>query len=286
MKVSTIITTYNRQEFFKEAVWSVLAQKSPADEVIVVDDGSDDRTPLFADMFKGAVRYVRIAHAGISAARNAGVQAASYPWVAFLDSDDLWLPGKLKVQKKFHQDHPDVLISQTEEIWVRRGKVVNPMKKHMKRGDDFTKRSFERCLISPSCVMVHKKIFERVGLFDESLPACEDYDMWLRVLPWFEVGYIPEKLVIKRGGHADQLSRKYEAMDRFRVYAIEKFLEGEAPDEMKAMAREALLKKLNILYQGALKRGRLVAARDYAARILKYGGTLPDESASAPRRRY
>jgi glycosyltransferase involved in cell wall biosynthesis len=255
--VSVIIPTYNRSELVGEAVASVLAQTDAAIEVIVVDDGSADDTASALASFGSAIRLIWQARGGVSAARNAGIRAAAWEWLAFLDSDDLWLPRKLRVQLEFLRKHREFRICQTEEIWVRNGHKLNPKKYHKKpRGYCFP-QLLERCLISPSAVLIHREVFAEVGFFDESLPVCEDYDLWLRIGYRYPVGLIEEPLTVKRGGHADQLSNSIPGFDRFRIQALTNLLQKEClSPSQRELALQALEQKCRIYGEGCRKRGR------------------------------
>ncbi|MFO7708553.1 MAG: glycosyltransferase [Desulfobacterales bacterium] len=261
--VSVVIPTYNRAWCLAEAVGSVLSQEFRSFELIVVDDGSTDDTPRLLAGYGDAVRTLRQENRGVSAARNAGIDAARAELVAFLDSDDLWLPGKLSRQIDFFASHPEVLICQTEELWVRSGRRVNPGKRHRKRGGMIFEPSLELCLVSPSAVMVRRGLFERVGRFDEGLPACEDYDLWLRVGCRLPVHLIDTPLIVKRGGHPDQLSRAW-GLDRHRTASIQKLLQKEAltPGQRRA-ALGALRRKCAVYAGGCRKRGRFEEADRY-----------------------
>ncbi len=266
MQVSAIIPTYNRAAILPRALESVFAQAGVSFEVIVVDDGSTDDT---ADKLKNAeIQYFYQPNRGPAAARNLGISKAKGKFIAFLDSDDEWLPGKLAAQLQYFTDHPDSLICQTEEIWIRNGKRVNPMKKHKKEEGWIFERSLELCLVSPSAVMMRREFFDRVGLFDEMLPACEDYDLWLRASARFPIGLIEKPFVVRYGGHADQRSREFPAMDRFRIQSIRKILESGLlnPEQKKAAAR-TLAKKSEIVRLGALKRGKIKEAEFYGQAV-------------------
>jgi len=265
--ISVIVPTYNRGAFIKEAVDSILAQKNVSMEVIVVDDGSTDATTALLGSYSGTIRYVYQAHGGVSAARNHGIRIAQHEWLAFLDSDDLWLPRKLSAQLAFLARHPDLKICQTEEIWIRNGKHMNPKKYHRKPDGYCFPRLLEHCLISPSAVMIHRGVFEEVGFFDEALPACEDYDLWLRIGYRHPIGLLRDPLIIKRGGHGDQLSASIPSLDRFRIQALAKLLRHEPlrHDQQEA-AFEALKRKSRIYASGCRKRGKHNEAD--AARVL------------------
>jgi glycosyltransferase involved in cell wall biosynthesis len=256
---SVIIPVYNRYLPVKDAIESVLGQTFTDYEIIVVDDGSDDRTPAIADEYRGRITFVTREHRGVSTARNAGVAMSSAPWIAFLDSDDRWLPEKLSRQARYISEHPGVSIHQTDEQWIRRGRRVNPRMRHLKREGAIFIDSLGLCLISPSAAVLSRQCFDRYGPFDEDLPACEDYDLWLRVTAREWSGFIPEKLVIRHGGHQDQLSARYQAMDRFRVYSIVKLLSGDERSlgqDYRRHAAAVALDKARILRDGALKRNR------------------------------
>jgi len=262
--VSVVIPAYNRAWCLAEAVDSVLAQEFRGFELIVVDDGSTDETPRLLEGYSEAIRVLRRENRGVSAARNAGIAAARTELIAFLDSDDLWLPGKLSRQVAFFSSHPGALICQTEELWVKNGRRVNPAKRHRKRGGMIFEPSLDLCLVSPSAVMVRRELFERVGLFDESLPACEDYDLWLRVSCRFPVHLIETPLIVKRGGHADQLSRGW-GLDRYRIASIRKLLqaEGALTEGQRQAALSVLRRKCAVCAGGCRKRGRTEEAEQY-----------------------
>ncbi len=255
--VSVIIPTYNRAALVKEAVASVLAQSWQDLEVLVVDDGSTDGTAAALASFAAQIRLLRRAsRGGVSAARNAGIQAARGKWLAFLDSDDLWLPEKLARQMAFLAAHPDLNLCQTEETWVRRGVRVNQPLSHRKVGGRIFFASLERCLVSPSAVILHRRLFEQHGAFDEDLPAAEDYDLWLRLAWRYEVGLLPEPLIIKRGGRADQLSGQW-GLDRYRIRALMNLLKDAGlPAPEAQAARRVLARKCAIYAQGCEKHGK------------------------------
>ncbi|MCP4693516.1 MAG: glycosyltransferase family 2 protein, partial [Desulfobacterales bacterium] len=214
--VSVILPTYNRAWILREAVDSVLAQDYSDFELIVVNDGSTDDTRELLDEYGDRIIVLEQENRGVSAARNLGVSSASGRLITFLDSDDYWLPKKLSTQAAFFDARPDALICQTEEIWIRNGRRVNPKRKHKKKSGMIFEPSLALCLVSPSAVMIRRELFEEVGLFDEALPACEDYDLWLRIAWKYPVHLIDEPLIVKRGGHADQLSGA-PSLDKHRI---------------------------------------------------------------------
>ena len=255
--VSVIVPVYNRAKLVTRAIDSVLKQSRPPLEIIVVDDGSTDETPDVLRQYGSKIKIIRQAHRGVSAARNRGIRSARGQWIALLDSDDEWLPKKLAMAEEFHRRHPEYLIFQSEEIWIRKGKRVNPKKKHRKYGGWIFKQSLPLCIVSPSAVIFHRSLLEQIGLFDESFPVCEDYDLWLRVAKKFPVGLDERAGIIKYGGHEDQLSHQYWGMDYFRVLAMEKHIDDAhlASDLKEALLKE-ILSKLNVLLTGYKKRNK------------------------------
>ncbi len=262
--LSVIIPTYNRRAMVREAIESVLAQTVAPFELIVVDDGSSDGTIEDLALLGDSIRLERIANQGPAAARNRGVAIAQAPLIAFLDSDDLWSPTKLERQLEFMRENPACEISQCDEIWIRNGRRVNPGVRHRKRAGDFFVESLRTCLVSPSAVLMRKRLFDSVGGFDEDMCAAEDYDLWLRILIDNEVGLLDEPLVTRRGGYLDQLSATTPAIDRFRILALTKLLGDDRLDsERRAATTEVLAEKCRIYAAGLLRRGRIDAARLY-----------------------
>lgn len=268
--VSVIIPTYNRAWCLPRAVTSVLAQTFQDFELIIVDDGSCDDTARIASSWKHPVRFLRQENRGVSAARNRGIRASRGRLLAFLDSDDGWQPDKLARQVAFFEAHPAAAICQTDEIWIRRGVRVNPKNRHRKPAGWIFEASLALCLVSPSAVMMRRELFDRVGLFDEELPACEDYDLWLRVSARYPIHLIEEPLVVKHGGHPDQLSSQH-SLDRYRIRSLDKLLRGGtlSPEQSRAAAVK-LSEKCVIYAAGCRKRGKIQDAETYEALAARY----------------
>jgi len=261
--VSVVIPTYNRGWIIREAIDSVLDQDLKAFELIVVDDGSTDNTQEILSSYRDKIKVIRQENKGVSAARNKGIVLSSGTYVAFLDSDDLWLPGKLETQLEFFRNNPDALICQTEEIWVRNGRRVNPGKRHKKVSGFFFEKSLELCMVSPSAVMMKNELFNTSGFFDETLPACEDYDMWLRINCMYPIHLIDTPLILKRGGHKDQLSRMH-SLDKYRIRSIKKLLEGDLlSEDQRKLAVTVMTGKCLVYAEGCRKRGRNDEAEEY-----------------------
>ena len=255
--ISVIIPVYNRCRLIDRAIKSVLGQTIPPDEIIVIDDGSTDGTDEVIKNSYPDVILLKQENRGVSCARNNGIKNAKGTWVALLDSDDEWLPVKLEKQLLALHENSSNKICHTDEIWIRNGVHVNPMKKHRKYGGNIYKYCLPLCVISPSSIIIHKEIFKDIGLFDENIPVCEDYDLWLRICSRYPVLYLQDKLIKKYGGHDDQLSRQYWGMDRFRIRALEKMINDPVLSEKDRMATVATaINKARILKKGLMKHGR------------------------------
>ncbi|MCB9095883.1 MAG: glycosyltransferase [Halobacteriovoraceae bacterium] len=253
---SVIIPTHNRASTLPRAVESVLGQTDQDFELIIVDDGSSDSTHKYLEQLPATIKMIKNSeNKGVSFSRNRGVEQSYAPWLCFLDSDDEWLPHKLKRQKEFILQHPEFSILHGEERWVRNGVRVNPMKKHQKSGGDLFEASLHLCLISPSTVCLSRKLFEEMGGFREDFPVCEDYDLWLKITSAYQVGFIPDELIIKYGGHCDQLSRKYKAMDYYRVKSMQWIYENRKTlsDLQRSQLIDVLTQKAEILINGYKK---------------------------------
>jgi len=254
--VSVIIPTYNRRELVARAVKSVINQTYWNTEIIVVDDGSTDNTKNFLQSFFPHIKYIYQENRGVSAARNCGVSVSSGKYIAFLDSDDEWMAEFLDKTVNY-MISGDFRIAQADERWIRNGKHLNKMKKHEKFEGDIFIPSLSLCLVTPSAVVMERELFLSYGGFDESLPACEDYDLWLRMGVSEKFGYLREILVTKYGGHEDQLSST-PLLDKYRILSLLKIGSSYISDELKKNAIiEKLIEKIEIFENGAKKRENL-----------------------------
>ncbi len=261
--VSAIIPTFNRGWIICEAVESILNQTYPNIETIVIDDGSTDDTTKKLIPYLDRITYLKQENKGVSAARNLGIKKSSGQMTAFLDSDDLWETDKISCQVDFFQNNPKAMICQTEEIWIRNGKRVNPKLKHKKFSGMIFEPSLELCLVSPSAVMMKKEVFDRVGMFDESLPACEDYDLWLRISRTIPIFLVDKPCTIKKGGHADQLSADH-SLDKYRIKSIENLLASNSLTKAQQIAAKKVFKEKCTIYgNGCIKRGKIDEGKHY-----------------------
>lgn len=261
--VSVIIPTHNRAGFLAQAIDSVLAQTYTNFELIVVDDGSTDETPSLLAAYGKALVSLRQENRGPAAARNAGIRAARHSLLAFLDSDDQFVKNKLALQVAAMEAQPELLISHTQETWFRNGRHLNQKKRHAKEGGDIFARSLELCVVGMSTVMARRELFDRIGLFNESFPCCEDYELWLRVSCRHPFLLVDEPLTVKHGGRPDQVSVRFATgMDCFRIQALEQLLAcAPLTPTQTRLAREELVRKATLYGNGCLKHGHTEEGR-------------------------
>lgn len=265
MQISVVIPTFNRLQTLIPAIESVCNQTSEVDEIIVVDDGSTDATSSEICQRYSQVKLIQQSNRGVSAARNAGIKQARFDWIALLDSDDNWLPEKITSIRKAKNRQPEYLLFHSDEIWIRRGVRVNAMKKHGKSGGWIFENCLPLCVISPSAAVFHRSLMQSCGYFDETLPVCEDYDLWLKICHQYPVCYIDKPLITKYGGHKDQLSTRYWGMDRFRIGSLHRLLQQDVlTDQNRQAATSMLVKKLLILLKGARKHGNEKIVDEFA----------------------
>lgn len=210
-KISTIIPCCNAEKYIGVAIRSVLAQDWPDLEIVVVDDGSTDRSAdLVRDTFPG-VKLLRQANQGVAIARNNGIQHAQGDWIAFLDADDIWLPGKLHAQWQLHVATPDVRMSYTAWAdWTSTEPTPTPDYLSALRRDsgDIKRWSgptgwvysdlLTGCLVWTGTVLAHRSVFDSVGYFEPSLRIGEDYDLWLRASRVTQILHLPVPYALYR----------------------------------------------------------------------------------------
>ena len=263
--ISIVLPTFNRRRFLEQAVSSVVNQTFREWELLVVDDGSDDESWKTIQKFHDSrIYYLYQQNQGVSRARNTGIQLSRFPWICFLDSDDYWKPTKLQRQLEILERHPEYRVIYTDEIWIRKGRRVNPKKIHRKYGGWIYHRCLPLCIMSPSSVLLERSIVQQVGLFDVDFPVCEDYEMWLRISCRYPIFFLREPLIVKVGGHDDQLSQSLWGLDRYRVKAMAKTYSsaGLTPQQAVWTARQ-IVEKARILATGFTNRKKWVEAQEY-----------------------
>ena len=306
--VSVIIPVYNRPKLATEAVRSVLMQSYPQLECILVDDGSTEAPEEACRLFAAdpRFRYLPIVHIGMpGAVRNRGVEAARYGLLAFLDSDDLWLPRKLELQVKllqaggkglfqaedggFLQGQPALRpgaaapLVHSREVWLRGDKIISQKRQRFERRGNVFAEALKKCMIGPSTVLMRRDVYEQLGGFREDLEIAEDYELWLRLTALYQVEFVEEPLIVKRAGHGQQLSEKYGHIELFRLKGLEdlvrrRWFAEQAPSlesiqagrELQRMASAELADKCSIYAAGCRKRGREQEAQVYEAKAAEY----------------
>ena len=275
--VSVIIAAYNCPDLLAEAVESVRRQSYRDFEVIVVDDGSTDRTWSVVEAMERdwpKLRGIRAEHKGLAAARNRGIREMRGQWIALLDADDLWLGEKLRRCMDYLAAHADVSIVYTPMTPIRLDGV--PMKGHSKpcRAGRLTRELFKSIFIHDPAAVFHKRVIETCGPFDESLPVCVGHEFWLRVSTQFEIGLIDEPLAMRRW-HEKSLTRSDRARARcVKAAMLERFYFQRGGRELLDR-REALGRLSKVSYRAGkiLLRREPRRARQYLARAIRYDRT-------------
>jgi glycosyltransferase involved in cell wall biosynthesis len=239
--VTVVIPTYEREALVQEAIASVLAQGIEEIEIVVVDDGSRDGTIRALERRGGPIVPVSIPHSGRAArVRNAGIRRARGVFVAFLDSDDVWLPGKLRRQLDYFAANPGVAALYTNEYRVTQRRISRRT-----RFDDFPPRrrvlyrtTVHGLCVQTSSVVLRRHVLDAVGLFDEDQILYEDADMWSRISEQFEWGFLDEPLVLYRPDvdqrpHrlTDERLNLLEAWRYYEKYAARRCRRGADPGE-------------------------------------------------------
>ncbi len=226
--VSVIIPVYNRTFSIRDALESVFIQSIKPSEIIVIDDGSSFDMALYLKNYMQHIHLIKLnENKGVSFARNTGIKAASGDYIAFLDSDDLFLPKKLEYQINYMVEN-GLYISHTDEFWYRKDRWVNQGKNNNRYGGYIFDKIIDKCRISPSSLIVHKSVFDEAGYFDEDLRVCEDYEIALRFALKYKIGYLEKKLIIKRAVEENSLSANIEHIEYIRYKILEKMYRNNA----------------------------------------------------------
>lgn len=214
MQVSAIITAYNSEMFVAEAISSVLEQTCPADEIVVIDDGSTDQTrDVVASYAQNGVRYLYQENHGPGAARNYGLQETSGEMVAFLDADDVWLKDKNKIQLEYLSEHPEVALVSGLTWWWNVRKNLRAIAGRVPQSMEALRRDMmiDNKLGNPSRVMLRRSVLSEVGVFDPTIRWGQDWDLWLRIIARHQAAILPTPVMVYRW-HEKNLShtRRWE----------------------------------------------------------------------------
>ena len=215
-RVSAIITAYNSEAFIAEAIESILKQSRAVDEIVVVDDGSTDRTRQIAAGFAGqGIQIVQQQNKGAGAARNRGIRETSGEFIAFLDADDLWLENKTLRQLNYFSEHPEAALVSGFAHWWNIAKGTKRITGRVPRDIHTLRREnlVHNALGNPSMVMVRRSALAEVGGFEEKIRWGQDWELWMRLLERYEAGVVPEPVTVYRW-HRDNLShiRRWERL--------------------------------------------------------------------------
>jgi len=272
MLVSVVIPALNRSTLLHRALLSVTEQSAQPLEVLIIDDGSlPHLNPSNYSQYPNLKFFRNEITEGVASSRNKGIKQAQGEWIALLDSDDEWDSSKLEKQLELIKTSGEIRAIHTDEKWIRNGNEVLPPRYLDKSNHLLWERSLRHCLICPSSVLLHKSVFKKIGFFDESLTVCEDYDFWLRLLLEEKIEFIEEKLVIKHGGHPDQLSTTTWGMDRFRIKSLQKLTDNnKLSPQQKTLVIKVITEKCAILAQGSEKRQKPEEAKIFRELAKKY----------------
>lgn len=216
-KVSVVIPVFNQEKYIKECVESVLSQTYRAVEVVVVDDGSTDRTAAILRSYEGKIRYIRQENKGAAAALNKGIKESRGEFIAWLSSDDVYLPTKLEEQLLFFKQNPNAALVYTDFYIIDgRGKIVKEAKSsYFPNKKELIFNLLKRNFINGSSVVIRKRCLEKVGFFDESMKLHADGNMWFRLLKHYRFGHVP-KFLLKYRQHQSNASKDIKNMKKFR----------------------------------------------------------------------
>lgn len=280
--VSAVIPAYNAEKYIARTIESVLAQTRTADEIIIVDDGSTDATGEVVKSFGDKVLYILQQNAGASVARNTGIEAAKYEWIAFLDADDVWLPEKLDLQMDLLERNPNLMWTGSNHINFisssnrksPRNSIDQPRKLMGDKDyfDDYFTAFAKGIWICTDSMIVNRKALEEAGMFQIGRPKANDVDMWLRIAYIYPAfGYICQPLAMYYLEIENSISRKQAFLDWH-----EEFVSRHLEIAEKYGRLEAFKPCISYLLR-TWTRSMLFAARAKEIRILlsRFGYLLP-----------
>lgn len=262
--VSVIIPTFNRRDHLPIALDSVLAQTYRDYEIIVIDDGSSDDTREILTPYAESIRYFYQENRGIAGARNRGIGESDGAYIALLDSDDYWLPRKLERQIAYLKENPQWGMVATRCSSISADGRFRKQNRPGKSGWILTDL-FRSNFIRTSSALITRECLDRVGCFDESLPECEEYDLWLRIARHYPIAFINEPLTVytdnPHGVSTDSLAGRL-----IRLKVLEKeYLKDCIPHDLY---RKRLARNYHYVGRHYLKRGERVEGKKYLKQAL------------------
>jgi glycosyltransferase involved in cell wall biosynthesis len=276
---TVVVPTCNRREMVAQALQSVLAQTYRNFELVVVDDGSTDGTPMHLMRLLGAepraveilsrmnpaalnpffhqfvhdgipIQYQYHPNRGLGAARNRGIRHARGTYVAFLEAEDLWEPTHLQAQIAFLDGDGWARIARVGGRQAKDGTRARRSRRAEEASGWIFSQALEACPAGLSCAVVHRGCFAECGTFDENMPACDDYDLWLRLAARFPIHYVAGPEVTHRSPRPELASHSW-TWDRFRVYALEKaFQSGQLNPEQRFLVSQEIVRRCEHLVEG------------------------------------
>lgn len=271
MKVSVIIPAYNAENFLAGTIESALAQETDFPfEVVVLDDGSSDGTRDVMDSYGDRIRSIKQSNQGVSAARNNAIRAARGEYIALLDSDDYWKPGKLQAQVDLFESRPDEnigIVDTFTEIINHKGKVIEVLDR-VKRGQAFKQLLAGNAINQPSSIMFPKRVFEDVGGFDSEVDGVEDYDFCLRVSHSYAI-YTLEKIYCAWVHHEENTTRNFERQHAQSLKLRRKIRRMYPDDVDEAMYRRMVARSEAYFIPWFFRGGRYGRVLSMTARMLR-----------------
>jgi glycosyltransferase involved in cell wall biosynthesis len=237
-RVSVIIPAYNSMTYLPATIENVLGQTFTDFEVLVVDDGSSDRTAAWVSQVQDRrVRLISQANQGTCAARNTGIALAQGEYIAFLDADDLWHPTKLAKQVCYLDERPEVGLVYTWTVLIDpEGKPTGRVFASRAQGDVWQQLVQHNITESGSSFMMRRQCFETVGVFDPNLPHAGDWDMCLRIAARYSFGVIEEPLVYYRQ-YSNSMSKNWQRAEKCFYTVLEKAFQSASPERSKLKNR-------------------------------------------------
>lgn len=271
--VSVVIPAYNSERWIEETLKSVLNQTYPNIEVIVVDDGSTDNTFSIVDKFKNRVKYLQKKNGGSASARNMGIRKSVGEWIALLDADDLWITDKIQTQMDYLKNHTDVYWVYSD-AYIFSDKVAKDEYRigsttKMFSGDVLEPLIMEDFIPSPTPV-INRKVFNDVGIFDESIKRSEDWDLWLRIAAHYKVGFVDKPLAKYR---MHLLSKSSSIGPKFTLESRKKIINKAISDNKERLQKFHSQANTNLLFkygQEMLKQGDISTSRTTFKKLLSY----------------
>ncbi|MEK6374321.1 MAG: glycosyltransferase family 2 protein [Acidobacteriota bacterium] len=263
--ISVIIPTYNYARYLRDAIDSVLAQTVAPLEIIVVDDGSTDDTPQVLTAYGAKIRAIHQSNQGVAAARNTGVAAARGEYIAFLDSDDLWLPRKLELQIARLESDPSLgFVHCGAETFD--GEATLDVLEGMEGwvGEAILRLDRMVVPVPGSGILLPKRVIEEVGDFDVRLPPSDDWDLCYRVAARYPIGFVPEVLVRYRL-HGSGIHLNIPKMENAMLLSLGKAF--ASPDPVVQALRRHSYGRLHRILAGCYFQQRKL--RDFARHVMK-----------------